>query len=208
MYQRWRSPQFHGLKCRASALKALRCSKMRLSPPPDRPARKTVSRLSKGFTLMALFWGFVEQAGACPPGFTSVAMQSMGQPVCVPVPRLANAPAQRAPESRWESRWGAFAVGSTNHSGGVLGVAAHRVTEQQARDAALGDCAEKGGKECQLTLAFHDQCGAVAWGDQRVTAYGAATTEVASTLAMKRCAEIADNCSIYYADCSYPARIR
>jgi hypothetical protein len=25
---------------------------------------------------------------------------------------------------------------------------------------------------------------------------------------MKRCAEIADNCSIYYVDCSYPARIQ
>jgi hypothetical protein len=41
-----------------------------------------------------------------------------------------------------------------------------------------------------------------------VTAFGAATIGEASSFAMKRCAEIADNCSIYYVDCSYPARVQ
>jgi hypothetical protein len=167
-----------------------------------------VTRPCKVFIGFMFFLGFIVQANACPPGFVAVAMQSMGQPVCVPVPKSGSAPEQRAPEARWESRWGAFAVGSTDNSGGVLGIAAHSLTEQQARDAALGDCAAKGGKDCQLTLAFHDQCGAVAWGDQRVTAFGAATIGEASSFAMKRCAEIADNCNIYYVDCSYPARVQ
>ena len=136
---------------------------------------KKMMKPHKVFIFLALLLGFATQASACPPGFVAVAMQSMGQPTCVPISRSGNAPAQGEPEPRWVSSWGAFAVGSTDHSDGVLGVSAHSSSEQRARDAALVDCAAKGGQNCQLTLAFHDQCGAVAWGDQRVTAYGAAT---------------------------------
>jgi hypothetical protein len=169
--------------------------------------------LNRILVTVAFWLCFVGQATAeqgCPAGFFPGGMQPNGA-ICVPIPGYsgpARVPAQAQPEPQWETRWGAFAVGSTDHSGGVLGIAAHSLTEQHARDAALGDCAAKGGKDCQLTLAFHDQCGAVAWGDQRVTAFGAATIGEASSFAMKRCAEIADNCSIYYVDCSYPARVR
>lgn len=169
--------------------------------------------LSRVLVAMASCLCFVGQAAAeqgCPPGFFPGGMQPNG-PICVPIPGYsgpAKAPAQIQPEPKWESRWGAFAVGTSAQSGGILGIASHSITQQQAEEVALVDCVQKGGENCQITLAFHDQCGAVAWGDQRVTAYGAATIDVASTLAMKRCGEIADNCSIYYVDCSYPARIR
>jgi hypothetical protein len=168
----------------------------------------TLNRILLTMAFGLCFMGEAAAEQGCPPGFFPGGMQPNGA-ICVPIPGYsgpANVPAQQPPEPQWESRWGAFAAGASGHSGGVLGVAAHNLTEQQAREAALVDCAEKGGKGCQLTLVFHDQCGAVAWGDQRVTAHGAATIEVASTLAMKRCAEIADNCSIYYTDCSYAER--
>ena len=170
--------------------------------------------LNRVLVMISLWLCLIGQAGAehgCPQGLYPGGTQPNGA-ICVPIPGYSgpasNGPLQQEPEPRWESRWGAYAVGTTDHSVGVLGVAAHKLTEQQARETALVDCAEKGGKDCQLTLAFHDQCGAVAWGDQRVTAYGAATIGVASTLAMKRCAEITENCSIYYVDCSYPAKIQ
>lgn len=170
----------------------------------------TLSRVLVAMAFWLFFLGKATAEQGCPPGFFPGGTQPNG-PICVPIPGYsgpAKAPVQGPPEPRWESRWGAFAVGISDQSGGILGAASQSLTEQQAEEKALADCAQKGGKSCQLTLTFHDQCGAVAWGDQRVTAYGAATIDVASTLAMKRCAEIADNCSIYHVDCSYPARVR
>lgn len=169
-----------------------------------------VNRIRVAMTILLCFVGQAAAEQGCPPGFFPGGMQPNG-PICIPIPGYsgsASIPTQGKSEPQWESRWGAFAIGTSDYAGGVLGVASQSLSEQHAREKALVDCAQKGGKSCQLTLAFHDQCGAVAWGDQRVTAYGAATIDEASSLAMKRCAEIAENCSIYYVDCSYPAKIQ
>ena len=108
----------------------------------------------------------------------------------------------------WSSRWGAIAIGSTAAGGGV-GFASDMKTRRAAEEIALGQCHNSGGgKTCRIELAYSNQCGVVVWGDTYFEAESAETSEQAEALAMKACSRQTTNCSLYYANCSNPVRIR
>lgn len=108
----------------------------------------------------------------------------------------------------WTSRWGAIAIGSTAAGGGV-GVASDMKTRRAAEKTALGQCRNSGGgKTCRIELAYANQCGVIVWGDTYFETESAATSKQAEALALKACSRQTSNCSLYYANCSYPVRIR
>lgn len=106
---------------------------------------------------------------------------------------------------KWEDRWGAIATDASN---GGVGTAANRSSKREAEKAALTSCRSKGGNKCKISLAYYNQCGAMAWGDSYAVTRGAGTLQEASEDAMKICGENTKNCSIYYGECSLPERIQ
>ncbi len=108
----------------------------------------------------------------------------------------------------WESRWGAIAIGSTA-SGGGIGVASDMKNRRAAEKTALRQCRSSGGgKTCRIELAYANQCGVIVWGDTYFETESAETADKAETEASKVCDRQTSNCRLYYANCSYPVRIR
>lgn len=164
------------------------------------------------FLLGALFLtvGYAEQG--CADGFVPnpVPSGTPGQNQCVPMPgqnRGGNSPS--APEVRWAKRWGAFALDS---KGGQLGVASGEASKRKAQNAAVDHCRQKGGSNCQVGLAFYNQCGAVAWGEGGggIVSFGsAATRDDAEAEATKRCShKTSGSCEIIKYECSFAERVQ
>jgi Domain of unknown function (DUF4189) len=108
----------------------------------------------------------------------------------------------------WASRWGAIAIGSTA-SGGGIGVSSDTKSRRVAEKAALNQCRKNGGGQaCHIELAYANQCGVIVWGDSYFETASAETAEDAEAEASKACSLQTSHCKLYYANCSYPARIR
>jgi Domain of unknown function (DUF4189) len=137
--------------------------------------------------------------GACPAGYYEI--QGVGWKNCAPLPNQTSTPPPVGP--KWETRWGAVASG-----GSAFGVAENMASKRKASKMALEDCKRKGGHKCNVDITFHNQCGAMAWGNGG-NAYGTAP-DVASarSLAVDMCEKRGPNCKIYYVSCSYPQRVR
>jgi len=158
--------------------------------------------------LVGFFMSFpVSAEEGCPPGLfpnTSgaagggcVLFQSSGAPTSATL----GAP---VPTVRWASRWGAIAIDLTNSG---VGTSVGMKSKRKAEKAALLDCQNKGGNACQISLAYHDQCAVIAWGDAYVSMSGSPTIEGAASRSLAECEQQTDNCRVYYSDCSYPERI-
>lgn len=128
-----------------------------------------------------------------------------GVPYCSePSPPLEVVPS--GPE--WASRWGAIAVGSTA-AGGGLGVASDMKSRRTAESAALKQCRKNGGgKSCHIELAYANQCAAIVWGDTYFETASAESPSDAEAQASRECSLQTSHCKLYYANCSYPVRIR
>jgi hypothetical protein len=110
--------------------------------------------------------------------------------------------------SEWADRWGAIAIGSTASGGGV-GVATDMTSRQSAEKSAIMQCrGSDGGKTCRIELAYSNQCGVIVWGDTYFETESAATSDQAEAAALDVCSQQTSNCRLYYADCSYPVRVR
>src|SRR5688572_28435979 len=134
--------------------------------------------------------GLFPGAGGCaPPPSGAPTSWSLGSPV---------------PTVRWSSRWGAEAIDQTV---GRVGTSVLMKSKRKAEKAALLDCQSKGGAKCKISLAYHDHCAVVAWGDTYLSLLGAKTIEEAAGVALTECEQHTDNCRVYYSDCSYPERI-
>lgn len=128
-----------------------------------------------------------------------------GIPYCSQLPPPSNV-VPSGPE--WASRWGAIAIGSTAGGGGV-GVASDMKTRRSAEKIAIAQCRNNGGgKTCRIELAYANQCGVIVWGDTYFETESAETADKAETEASKACRRQTSNCRLYYANCSYPVRIR
>ena len=101
-------------------------------------------------------------AGACP------------SPACTKSRR--NTGRIRCPIRPLEDRWGAIAVDS------VTGKTASRAARRPARrpKKRAGNMRPKGGGDCKVNLSYANQCGVIAWGNNRTSARFAATLEEAS----------------------------
>ena len=138
----------------------------------------------------------------CPPGYVSAGGgQDAGSFAgCVP---LQNNGQQNA-EPIWESRWGAIAVTS-----GAFGTSGNWQSETEANNAALKECNNNSQtKDCKITITYHDQCAALAWGGNYVSAWRGPDKLQSEKEAMRVCNENSNDCKIYHSDCSYPERVQ
>lgn len=156
--------------------------------------------------FILLFIGFFSFSAwsQCPPGIPN-------NPGCIPPDvfygSAPNTDPPPLPSDRWVTRWAAIAVGDTD-SGGGFGASRAMPSKRKAQKEALSLCKQSGGgKECKIFLVYHNQCGAVVWGDTYFHLARASKKDEAESLAAAGCAEKTDNCKIFYSDCTYPAKV-
>ncbi|WP_046659007.1 DUF4189 domain-containing protein [Lysobacter capsici] len=158
------------------------------------------------FAVLFLFSTVVQAEQGCPDGLYPGGA-APGQ-ICVPIPGYGLGGNAQAQPPRWATRWGAIATDDGSTGGGILGQSEALSSRRQAENAALSDCRSKGGNNCALVQAYHDQCIAVAWGRSRPYSVSAENSKVASELALAKCGQSDQACGIYYTGCSYPERVQ
>ena len=110
-----------------------------------------------------------------------------------------------APPARWVDRWGAIASDRIS----VFGIVSDKASKSEAERAALSECRTRGGGECQVTFAYHNQCAAVAAGQKGTISFHAPTVEEAIEASLKKCeVEKGGECRVYYSGCSLPVRVQ
>lgn len=163
-----------------------------------------------GKAMHALLWvtlGFAAHAeNGCPAGYEpwKVPVQSMSD--CMAIPDYGQPQATAPPEgaaTRWISRWGAIAIGSTAGGGGV-GVSVDQSSRRKAESAAMKTCRDTGGGKACEVFSYRDQCAVVAWGQTSYVVRSAESVDVASGVALDQCRRITDGCRIFYSACSLP----
>lgn len=159
--------------------------------------------------LALLFSGAVQAEQGCPDGLYPGGA-GPGQ-ICIPMPGYGisgSSGSTQAAEPKWVTRWGAIATDDGSTGGGILGQSESLSSKRKAEKAALSDCRAKGGNNCALVQAYHDQCIAVAWGRSRPYSVSAENSKAASDFAIAKCGESDTSCGIYYTGCSYPERVQ
>ncbi|PBP86167.1 hypothetical protein CCL22_02315, partial [Pseudomonas syringae] len=94
---------------------------------------------------------------ACPGGVAP------GSPQCGPdsgTSRADSAPAR--PTGEWIKTWGAIAHSRTT---GEPGSAVGKLSEGEAEQAALRQCAIEGTSDCKVSLTYYNQCAALVASD-------------------------------------------
>ena len=75
---------------------------------------------------------------------------------------------------------------------------ASRAARRPARKSRAGNMRQKGGGDCKVNLSYANQCGVIAWGNNRTSARFAATLEEAS-LALNECAQVSGGtCEVFF----------
>ena len=165
------------------------------------------------FTILLIFTSFVVNAeGGCPPGQYPIGGQ--GVQGCAPISGGAGGGTTSAPRptGKWDTRWGAIAEDSSTLS---TGTSVSQKSKREATAAAIKDCERGGGLKCKLTVAYHNQCVAIAdptiesrkrlGGENSQSIHAAAeTVEQAKSNAMNLCGSFGkgQDCSIVYSACS------
>lgn len=168
-----------------------------------------VNHIDRLLVVILLFSAFMHGAkaeGGCPDGYYPIGGGNGGWSGCAPIPGSGGGAYQpRDPGPMWATKWGAIAVdGTTGKFAGIEGLS----SERKANKAAIKECRKNGGKQCKVIAAYYNGCGAMAWGDSKVTSYMGPQRQEAIDLAVKSCSKETTNCQAYYAGCSYPVRIR
>lgn len=162
--------------------------------------------------LLLVESGVVLAEGGCPAGMIPYRGTDISS--CGPVPAGyygdsnpdSSNEIPAAPVPIWKKTWGAIAFSKINNA---VGVASGLKSKKSAQEAALADCRTAGGGAlCEIGIAYHNQCAAVAWGDSFSNSAGAESAEIASDIALKRCNENSDGCKIVYSNCTEPMRIQ
>lgn len=143
--------------------------------------------------------------GNCPAGQFPIGGGSAGWEGCAPYEVPAHGGSPIDPGPKWATRWGAIAVdGNAGKFGGVEGMA----SRSRASKAATQICRQNGGSSSKVMAVYYNQCGAMAWGDNRSATYTGPDYDKTIELAVAECAKQTANCKPYYAGCSYPAQLR
>lgn len=141
--------------------------------------------------------------GICPPGM--IPYSNTGINSCGPIPGYnQQQPTLAAPPSRWESRWGAIAIGTV----GGIGVAANMRNKRQAEQLAIADCQAKDGENCKLETSYANGCAVVVTGDKLHNSSNGATLAEAIQIGMKACNADDTHCQVFLTSCSPPVRIQ
>lgn len=110
-------------------------------------------------------------------------------------------PAAQQPTGYWEKTWGAIATDGVKSSlGSVVGVS----SEKEAKQLALSDCEAKGGENCVVDLAYHNQCGALVVGSGYISTGNAPSENEAKQNALSNCKSGDSSCRVYYSACTEP----
>ncbi len=170
----------------------------------------------KAIYLLVLIFASISSASfaqtACPGGVAA------GSAQCGPSPAdhgVNSAPA--TPEIRyvltgkWIPTWGAIASGSHNTS--EIGVTVGKFSRNEAKEEAIDRCESASGGSCELTLAYFNQCAAIAWPSEQGKAVAGVSDitsgpdhEEVSTRAIASCVKRRNGgeCKIVYSDCTKP----
>ncbi|MCU4638996.1 DUF4189 domain-containing protein [Acinetobacter courvalinii] len=159
--------------------------------------------LRRLIVLSVIFLGVSSSIYACPAG-----MVELPGGVCLPPDHqnspLNNLPSASPPPPVWATRWGAIATDGPTAS---LGAVVDMRSKRQAEKAALTECRAKGGKKCEVDLAYYNQCAVMVTGDNSYLSQGAVSKEEATRIAMQKCQAKDVNCRVYYSGCSMPVRV-
>jgi hypothetical protein len=143
------------------------------------------------------------EGGHCPSGFYPIS--SPGVMGCAPIPGYGDSSRSSQSSPEWQTRWGAIAVDGRK---GSLGTAVGMQSKGVAESTAMIECQAKGGENCEVDLAYYNQCAVMILGSSKLNTASAATIEEATQVGMKTCTASDTNCRVYYSDCSYPVRTR
>ncbi len=157
--------------------------------------------------IVLMLAGMNALAGGCPYGYVEIYNPDVLN--CAPIPgveRNENSSVNSSnnytppdPGPMWEKRWGAIAVGA-----GYYGAMEEMKTARSAEKAAIKECTKNGGKKCRVVASYYNQCGALAWGDNRYVGYRGPIRETTEKDAVNVCNQQTANCKVSYSGCSYP----
>lgn len=176
---------------------------MHRSVVPFREVRVTVLLMAGLLFANACLPAYAQMA--CPQGVTP------GSSQCLPTGGGQQSPI--APAPRWRLTWGAIAMSSST---GEVGTSVGRFSKREATREAMEKCKSLGGAECEIAIAYKNQCAVVAWASEAgkptggaAFVQGAETISKATSLAIPACSRSRANgeCSIVYSACSEPVLI-
>ncbi|MBD8881533.1 DUF4189 domain-containing protein [Rhodanobacter sp. 7MK24] len=109
------------------------------------------------------------------------------------------------PQVVWADRWGAIAIDNTSS----VGVSENQASKSAAIAEALQRCASKStNQSCKVSLAYYNQCAALAWGTKFESTAGALHAEDAQKNALISCSKGASDCKVVYTACAHPVRVQ
>jgi hypothetical protein len=166
---------------------------------------------SIAFLLLFAFASQVAQAeGRYPPGQYPVG--GPGVSGCAPIPGYGGRQGGRGvpvPAGEWVTTWGAIAESPTTD---LMGISVGERSKEEAEQAALRRCASESDPNCTISIAYHNQCIAVAKPSSEQgagRAAGAPTVEEAIGTAILKCSDTGGgHCYIFYSKCSEPIFLR
>ncbi|MCD5978250.1 DUF4189 domain-containing protein [Pseudomonas sp. CDFA 611] len=145
--------------------------------------------------LTALASAFAQTA--CPGGVAP------GSPQCGPdsgTSRADSAPAR--PTGEWIKTWGAIAHSRTM---GEAGSAVGKLSEGEAEQAALRQCAIEGTSDCKVSLTYYNQCAALVASDSQSFFQASVSERRSIKLAKESCEESnSGTCKVIYSECTEP----
>ncbi|WP_157823722.1 DUF4189 domain-containing protein [Acinetobacter proteolyticus] len=110
------------------------------------------------------------------------------------------------PTGYWVKTWGAIAPSGLD---AVLGTAVGADSKKEAERLALAECKAKGGENCKVQLAYHNQCGVMVIGAKELFTARAGSIEEATEVGIKYCKDSKDtNCRVYYSACTEPRFVK
>lgn len=155
--------------------------------------------------LMPVF-AFAE-GGTCPAGYYPIGGGDSGWSSCAPLPESGGTSSSPPiiNSQVWKTQWISIATGV-----GAYGVGKDQPSRRKAEKAAIADCRTKGGENCRVAVSTYNQCAAISGGSTTLFSAWDDTLEGVERRSVDICQDKQGNmnCQVYYADCSYPKRMR
>jgi hypothetical protein len=116
-----------------------------------------------------------------------------------------NSQSAMPPDGVWADRWGAVAADGPS---GILGATTGMASRRKAEKAALAQCRGKGGKSCEVDMAYRNQCISLVTGENLYFVQPAISEDEAARLGIESCRKKDVSCRVYYSACSMAERVR
>ncbi|WP_372176894.1 DUF4189 domain-containing protein [Xanthomonas axonopodis pv. phyllanthi] len=106
------------------------------------------------------------------------------------------------PTGEWIKTWGAIANSSAT---GGAGTTVGKLSENEAKRAALRQCAANRATDCKVKLTYQNQCAALISSSSQTFFQASPTEARAINLATKSCEESdSGSCKVMYSECTKP----